>query len=360
MPQKQLNTPLLCANTKNFRQTLRETKAYRMDYYGIPILNNSLNTLDGNLNMGAKTQLQREIRNLAEEKNAIIFAHNYQPPEIQEIADYIGDSFGLCRKAQQIETDIILFCGVRFMAETAAILIPNKQVLIPDPNARCPMAAQLPASLIREAKTKHPGVPVVLYVNTTAEAKAEADVICTSSNLCTILEGLDTNPVLFGPDGNMADYAHHICGYDVIPIPDHGFCHVHVTFSFDPQILKLQHEHPNAKLLVHPECDWDLQSQADFIGSTGGMLEYARNSSAPSFIIATEVDLVTRLRKEIPNKTFFPALQYAVCKAMKKITLDKVKASLVKNQYPITVPAPIAKKARRAIQLMLDITTAPE
>ncbi|MFX1341287.1 MAG: quinolinate synthase NadA, partial [Promethearchaeota archaeon] len=142
--------------------------------------------------MGTKKKLQQEIRNLAEEKDAIILAHNYQPPEIQEIADYLGDSFGLCQKAQHIETNIILFCGVRFMAETAAILNPDKQVLIPDPSARCPMAAQLPASLIREAKTRHPGLPVVLYVNTTAEAKAEADVICTSSNLCKILEGLDT------------------------------------------------------------------------------------------------------------------------------------------------------------------------
>ncbi|MFX1300541.1 MAG: quinolinate synthase NadA [Promethearchaeota archaeon] len=307
--------------------------------------------------MDTKTQLQQEIRNLAEEKDAIILAHNYQPPEIQEIADYLGDSFGLCQKAQQIETDIILFCGVRFMAETAAILNPDKQVLIPDTSARCPMAAQLPASLIREAKTRHPGLPVILYVNTTAEAKAQADVICTSSNLCKILEGLDTNPVLFGPDGNMADYARYICGYDVIPIPEHGFCHVHVTFSFDPEILKLQQEHPGAKLLVHPECDWALQSQADFIGSTGQMLEYAQNSPAHIFIIATEVDLVTRLRKEIPNKTFLPALQYAVCKSMKKITLEKVRASLLKNQFPITVAAPIAKQARKAIQRMLDLTT---
>ncbi len=327
-----------------------------MDYDGIPISNNSINTMDGNLNMDTKKRLQQEIRNLAEEKDAIILAHNYQPPEIQEIADYLGDSFGLCQKAQEIETDIILFCGVRFMAETAAILNPDKQVIIPDPSARCPMAAQLPASLIREAKIQHPGLPVVLYVNTTAEAKAEADVICTSSNLCTILEGLETSPLIFGPDGNMADYARNICGYDVIPIPDHGFCHVHVTFSFDPQIQKLQREHPGAKLLVHPECDWDLQSRADFIGSTGQMLEYARNSPAHTFIIATEVDLVTRLRKEIPNKTFLPALQYAVCKSMKKITLEKVKTSLLKNQYPITVATPIAKRARKAIQRMLDLT----
>jgi quinolinate synthase len=311
----------------------------------------------GDHSMGSLDTLQREIRNLAKEHNTVILAHNYQPPEIQDIADYLGDSFGLCQKAQHIDADTILFCGVRFMAETAAILNPNKRVLIPDPNARCPMAAQLPAQLIREAKQKYPGVPVVLYVNTTAEAKAEADVICTSANLCTILKALDVNPVLFGPDGNMADYAHHICGFDVIPIPESGFCHVHITFSFDPQTFAYRQEHPDAKLLVHPECAWNIQEQADFIGSTGQMIQYARESSASSFIICTEVDLVTRMRHEIPGKTFFPALDYAICKAMKKITLEKVKASLIKDQFQVTVPTEVADKARTAIQRMLDLSS---
>lgn len=308
--------------------------------------------------MSSLTPLQREIRQLAKDQDTIIFAHNYQPGEIQEIADYLGDSFGLCQKAQQIDAETILFCGVRFMAETAAILNPDKRILIPDITARCPMAAQLPAHLIREAKKKHPGVPVVLYINTTAEAKAEADVICTSSNLCTILKGLDTNPVLFGPDGNMAEYARHICGYDVIPIPDYGFCHVHVTFSFDPQTLAYKQDHPGAKLLVHPECSWNLQEQADLIGSTGQMLQYAQDSPASTFIICTEVDLVTRLRRELPEKTFIPALDYAVCKAMKKITLQKVKASLVQDQFHITVPQSIAKRARIAVQRMIDLTAS--
>ena len=306
--------------------------------------------------MDTLTSQQREIRKLAKENNVVIFAHNYQPPEIQDIADYIGDSFGLCQKAQQIEAKTILFCGVRFMAETAAILNPNKRVLIPDSQARCPMAAQLPAKIVREAKQKHPGVPVVLYVNTTAEAKAEADVICTSSNLCTILDALETNPVIFGPDGNMADYARNVCGYDIIPIPDHGFCHVHVTFSFDPRALTLKQEHPHAKLLVHPECGWNIQEQADFIGSTGQMLQYARDSDASTFIICTEVDLVTRMRREIPGKTFIPGLDFAICKAMKKITLDKVLASLEQNQFHVTVPIEIADKAQSAIQRMLDLT----
>jgi quinolinate synthase len=306
--------------------------------------------------MDSLTKLQKDIRRLAKAHNTIVFAHNYQPPEIQAIADYVGDSFGLCQKAQGIEASTILFCGVRFMAETAAILNPDKHVLIPDPMARCPMAAQLPAKLIREAKEQHPGVPVILYVNTTAEAKAEAYVICTSSNLCDILKALDTNPVLFGPDGNMAEYARHVCGYDVIPIPDHGFCHVHVTFSFDPQVLKLKETYPQAELLVHPECEWNIQQQADFIGSTGQMLQYARDSQESTFLICTEVDLVTRMRKEMPNKTFIPALDYAICKAMKKITLEKVKASLTNNQFHVTVPQPIADKARVAIQRMLDLT----
>ncbi len=307
--------------------------------------------------MGSLSLLQREIRQLANKQNTVILAHNYQPPEIQDIADYIGDSFGLCQRAQHIDADTILFCGVRFMAETAAILNPSKRVLIPDPTARCPMAAQLPARLIRDAKKQHPGVPVVLYVNTTAEAKAEADVLCTSSNMCTILKALDTNPILFGPDGNMADYARHECGYDVIPIPDHGFCHVHETFSFDPQTLALKKEHPRARLLVHPECGRNIQKQADFIGSTGQMLQYARKSSATSFIICTEVDLVTRMRREMPEKTFIPALDYAVCKAMKKLTIEKVKASLVNDQFHVTVPKSIADKARKAIHRMLELST---
>jgi quinolinate synthase len=307
--------------------------------------------------MGSLTKSQKDIQRLAKEKDILILAHNYQPPEIQAIADYVGDSFGLCQKAQDIEVGTILFCGVRFMAETAAILNPDKRVLIPDPMARCPMAAQLPAKLIRAAKKQHPGVPVVLYVNTTAEAKAEADIICTSSNLCTILKALDTNPVLFGPDGNMAEYAHHVCGYDVIPIPDHGFCHVHVTFSFDPQVLTLKETYPQAELLVHPECEWNIQKQADFIGSTGQMLQHARDSQKSTFIICTEVDLVTRMRKEMPHKTFIPALDYAICKAMKKLTLEKVKASLTNNQYHVTIPKTIADRARVAIQRMLDLTS---
>ncbi len=310
--------------------------------------------------MGTLNSLQRQIKQLAQEQNAVILAHNYQLPEIQEIADYVGDSFGLCQKAQQTDADLILFCGVRFMAETAAILNPNKPVLIPDLAARCPMAAQLPAKLIRQAKKSYPGIPVVLYVNTTAEAKSEADVVCTSSNLCTILKALNSTPILFGPDGNMAEYARHICGYDVIPIPDHGFCHVHVIFSFDPKLLTLKQEYPDAKLLVHPECGWELQSRADFIGSTGQMLNFARENSSSTFIIATEVDLVTRMRREIPGKQFIPALDYAICNAMKKITLEKVKESLTKNQFLVTVPQEIADKARNAIQRMLTLTGASE
>lgn len=306
--------------------------------------------------MNTVKRLQREIKRLAWQRDAIIFAHNYQSREIQEIADYIGDSFGLCQRAQNIDAKVILFCGVRFMAEMATILNPSKRVLIPDPLAKCPMAAQLPVQLIRQAKAKYPGVPVVLYVNTTAEAKAEADVTCTSSNLCQILEALEGDTFIFGPDGNLAEHALHICKKNIIPIPNHGFCYVHVTFSFDPKVLKLRQEHPEAKLLVHPEVAWKLQEQADFIGSTSQMLQYARESPATTFIIATEVDMVTRLRREIPVKTFIPALDYARCKAMKKHTLNKVKDSLENDQYHVTVPEPIAKRARKAIQCMLDFT----
>jgi quinolinate synthase len=303
--------------------------------------------------------LQQKIRQLAHDRDAMLLAHNYQPPEIQSIADYVGDSLGLCLKAQDIDAKTILFCGVLFMAETAAILNPTKTVLIPDPDARCPMAAQLPANLIQKAKSQYPGVPVVLYVNTTAEAKAEADVVCTSSNLCQVLDALNTEPILFGPDGNLATYARNICNREVITIPEHGFCHVHVTFTFDPDIHQLMQEYPNAELLVHPECDWELQAKADFIGSTGQMLKYAKERPTSVFIIATEVDMTTRLRNAIPNKTFIPALRYARCKAMKKITLLKVKDSLLKMKYQVTVPKTIAARARQAIEKMIHLTQTP-
>jgi quinolinate synthase len=308
--------------------------------------------------MTSVKRVQQEIRALAREHGTVILAHNYQPPGIQEIADYVGDSFELSRQAQQSDAQVVLVCGVLFMAETAAILNPTKRVLIPDPTARCPLASQLPAQMVRKAKAQHPGIPVVLYINTTAEAKAEADAVCTSSNLCQILKALDSGTVLFGPDGNMAEYATHICRQHVIPIPDHGFCPVHETFSFDPHISQLRAQFPHAKLLVHPECDWGLQAQADFIGSTGQMLAFARDSSATTFIIATEVDLINRLHRELPRKTFLPALEYAKCKQMKKVTLEKVKASLEQNQHVVWVPERVARSARVALQRMLDLTSS--
>ena len=306
--------------------------------------------------MDSVKALQKEIRRLAQKRNAVILSHNYQIAEIQEIADYVGDSFGLSRQAQKVDTDVIVFCGVYFMAEIAAILNPTKTVLIPEPKARCPMAAQLSAKQLREAKAKHPGVPVVLYVNTTAEAKAEADVTCTSSNLCQILNQLEGDTVIFGPDANMAAYAERVCKKKVIPVPAQGFCHVHVTFSFAPELPQFLWENPDALFLVHPECGPAIQELADYIGSTSQMIQYARDSPADTFIIATEVDLVTRMRREIPDKTFIPALDHARCKAMKKITLAKVKDSLELDQYRVTVPEPIAKRARQALQRMLDLT----
>jgi quinolinate synthase len=308
--------------------------------------------------MTSTKQLQQEIRALAHERHAVILAHNYQSPEVQDVANYVGDSFGLSQQAQRSDAQVVLVCGVLFMAETVAILNPTKRVLVPDPTARCPLASQLPAQMVRKAKAQHPGLPVALYINTSAEAKAESDVVCTSANLCQVLKALNAVTILFGPDGNMAEHAAHVCGQHVIPIPEHGFCPVHETFSFDPHISQLRAQHPDAKLLVHPECDWELQSQADFIGSTGQMLEYARKSPATAFIIATEVDLINRLHHELPQKTFLPALEYAKCKQMKKVTLEKVKASLLQNQHVVWVPERIARPARKALQRMLDLTTA--
>jgi len=295
-------------------------------------------------------QLQREVRDLAQRKRAVILVHNYQPPAIQEIADHLGDSLGLCRQAQETDARILLFCGVVFMAETAAIL---NRVLIPDPTARCPMAAQLPASLVRQARRQHPGLPVILYVNTLAEAKAEADITCTSANLCQVLRRLDAPQVLFGPDANMAHYASNHCSRKVIPIPPDGGCPVHRAITVE-HTTSLLEKHPQARLLAHPECNPPVQAQAHHIGSTEQMLSHAKSSPATTFIIATEVDMVTRLRRELPHKTFIPANPNAICQAMKLHTLQKIKAALLQERHQVTVHPQIARRARRAIYQMLQ------
>ncbi len=304
-------------------------------------------------------ELQARIRELAERKGAVILAHNYQRAEVQEIADYIGDSLFLARKAMEVDAELVVFCGVDFMAETAAFLNPDKRVILPEKASTCPMAAQLPASLVREVKREHPGAPVVLYVNTLAEAKAEADVICTSANAIEVIKALGADKVIFGPDRNLCWHvARHLPGVELVPVPEHGYCYVHKLFTPE-EVLKLKEERwPGARLLVHPECDPELQLAADLVGSTSQMYKYARDSPDGVFLVATEIGLVERMNRELPGKLAVPAKPDAICAEMKLITLEKVLKALEEEKPVVEVPKPIAEKAREAVERMFELMGA--
>jgi quinolinate synthase len=299
-------------------------------------------------------ELQKEIIALKKDKNAIILAHNYQTGEIQEIADFIGDSLELCIKASEItDTDLIVFCGVDFMAETAAILNPDKKIVLPDRNAECPMAHMLTADEIKIYKKRYPDAAVVLYVNTLAEAKAEADILCTSANAVKIVESLKEDKILFGPDMNLAWFvSHQLKDKEIIPAPEGGHCYVHKMFNLG-DLYFLREKYPDADILVHPECDPEVQEYADYILSTGGMIKHVAESNKQIFIIGTEVDLVTRLKRENPDKIIIPALKDAICENMKLTNLDKVKNALINQEFEVEVLRVTAEKAKVAIDKML-------
>lgn len=300
-------------------------------------------------------ELSKKISRLKKEKNAILLAHNYQTPDIQIEAEYLGDSLGLARKSSEVEADIVVFAGVDFMAETAAILNPDKKILIPDRGARCPMAGMLPVEKVREAKREHSDAALVLYVNTLAEARAEADITCTSANSVQVVNSLDEDTILFGPDRNLAWHVKQNTDKEIIPIPKDGHCYVHKMFS--PEDVKLlSEEHPEAEVLVHPEAGPRVQELADYICSTSQMLSRAEESSAEEFIIATEVGLVHRLRREFPDKKFYPVLDDGICKEMKMHTLRRVYESLRDEKFVVEVPSDIAIKARKATERMLEVS----
>jgi len=301
--------------------------------------------------------LADEIVRLKKEKKAVILAHNYQRPEIQDIADYVGDSIELSRKAQhEKEAEIIVFAAVDFMAESAAILNPNKRVLLPCLGARCPMAQMLTIDEIKRMKRLYPQAPLVLYVNTLAATKAYCDICCTSANALKVIESLNADTVLFGPDRNLAEYAQRKTGKKIIPVPEWGFCPTHLLFQpEDVRILKMQH--PDAVVMVHPECNFEMQKTADFVGSTSQMCRYAKESRARTFIVGTEEGLLHRLRKDNPEKQFVLAYEGAVCPNMKLNTLDRLYASLKEEKHLVTVPQPIAKKARKALEKMLELNS---
>jgi len=296
------------------------------------------------------------ILRLKKQKKAIILAHNYQRPEVQDIADYVGDSIELCKKAmEEKEAKTIIFSAVDFMAESASILNPDKKVFLPSPGARCPMAQMLPSEQVKAWKKKYPKAPIVLYVNTLAEAKAECDVCCTSANAVEVIGSLDADTVLFGPDNNLGWYAQRKTGKNIIPIPKKGFCPTHLLFLKEDIELSKQ-QHPDAVVAVHPECTPDVQAMADFVGSTSQICRYAKQAKAKKYIIATEVGIIHRLQKENPEKTFIIAYDGAICPNMKLNTLERIYLSLKEEKHPITVPNPIAKKARKALENMFSLT----
>ena len=300
--------------------------------------------------------LADKIMKLKKEKKAVILAHNYQRPEIQDIADYVGDSIELSRKAmEEKEAEIIVFSAVDFMAESAAILNPEKKVLLPSLGARCPMAQMLTVEEIKRWKALYPLVPVVLYVNTLASAKAYCDVCCTSANAVKVVESVNAETVLFGPDRNLADYVQRKTGKTIIPIPEWGFCPTHLLFQpEDVQVLKMQY--PEAVVMVHPECPLEMRNIADFVGSTSQMCRYAKENNAKIFIVATEEGLLHRLRKDNPEKQFILAYEEAVCPNMKLNTLERLYAALKEERYLVTVPEAIAKNARKALEKMFELT----
>jgi quinolinate synthase len=303
--------------------------------------------------------LFEEIEKLKKQKNAIILAHYYQEPDIQDIADYIGDSLGLSQEAAKTEADIIVFAGVHFMAETAKILSPTKKVLLPDVKAGCSLADSCPPHLFKKFKEKYPDHVVITYVNCTAELKAMSDIVCTSTNAVQIVESLPKDQkIIFGPDKNLGAWVSKKTGRDLVLW--NGACMVHEIFSRE-KITKLKERHPAAKFIAHPECEEQVLQMADYIGSTTGLLKYTMNSDAKEFIVATESGIIHQMEKANPNKTFIPAPPNNNCACndcpyMKRNTLEKLYLCLKNERPEVTVPAHIIVEARKPIERMLEIS----
>lgn len=296
--------------------------------------------------------LQQEIRQLKEEQSAILLVHNYQLPEIQDIADLTGDSLELSRGAATMEGDVIVFCGVDFMAETAAILSPEKTVLLPAEDACCPMAQMISADDLRVAKEQCPDAAVVCYVNTTAEVKAESDICCTSSNAVKVVNAVEQEQVLFVPDQNLGRYVQRFTKKKVLPWE--GFCVVHDRIT-PAQVDAARKAHPGAMVLVHPECRPEVIDCADIVASTSGIIREVCSQKAQEFIIGTEVGILYRLSRECPGKSCYPLSEAAVCRNMKKTDLQKVRDSLKTLRPRVEVPRDIADRARGAIEKMLAL-----
>jgi quinolinate synthase len=316
------------------------------------------------LQFNGHDELVGEILKLKKERNAVILSHNYQVPEVQDIADFVGDSLGLSQAAARTTADVIVFCGVHFMAETASIISPHKKVLIPDLEAGCSLAATIDAEQLRRWKNQHPNAVVVSYINTTAEVKAESDYVCTSSNAVKVVNSIpEDREVLFLPDLFLGAFVKEKTGREIEIWP--GECHVHAGITPDIVNQKLS-EHSDAEFLIHPECGCvtqfmyfaekgDFNPQLTHVYSTEGMVRHAHQSQADKFLVATETGILHRMKKENPGKLFLPVKDDAVCQYMKMITLEKVADSLRNMVYEVRVPHETADKARLAIQRMLEL-----
>ncbi|MGZ0051319.1 quinolinate synthase NadA [Brevibacillus gelatini] len=300
-------------------------------------------------------ELRERLMQLKKERNAIILAHFYQRPEIQEVADFIGDSFGLAQKAKETDADVILFCGVHFMGESAKILNPQKKVIIPDERAGCPMADMVNVEGLRKLKAQHPNAKVVAYINTSADVKAETHICCTSSNAKRVIESVDSDEIIWVPDKNLGHYVSQFT--DKKMIIWEGYCNTHDQLSVE-DIMTLKRQHPEALVVVHPECRPEVVALADYVGSTTGILKYCRESSHKEFIIGTEDGTRYMLEKDSPDKKFIFASKYLVCPNMKVNNLKKCVEALETMKPEIYVPKDIADAARASLERMLEVAPA--
>jgi quinolinate synthase len=299
-----------------------------------------------------QADLIKRIQELKLKRNAVILSHYYSRPEVQDIADFVGDSLALSQEAVRQDADIIVFCGVHFMGESAAILSPKKTVLLPEIDATCPMADMVDVEGLKKLKEKHPDAPVVSYVNSSAAIKAESYICCTSANAVEVVNSLDAEEVIFVPDKNLAAYVDARTDKKIISWEGHCPTH-HLVQKED--VLKMKEKHPQAKFIAHPECRPEVLELADHVASTRGMIVYAKNSPAQEFIIGTECGLIHGLLKAAPEKTYYCISEFACCPSMKMVNLEKVLASLEKMQYVVTVPEDMRVRAKEALDRMLAV-----
>ncbi len=300
-----------------------------------------------------KYTLISNISKLKSQKNALILAHNYQLPEVQEVADSVGDSLSLCRKAAKSQEDIIVFCGVRFMAETAKLLNPKKTVLLPSLNAKCPMADMIDRDTIRELKGRYRDAKVVCYVNSSVDVKAESHISCTSSNAVDIVNSQKVDRIIFTPDRNLASYVEeHVHTKEIIKTD--GYCPVHASLTAE-DIYKKKAKYPHAKVLVHPECTSSAREHANFVGGTEAIIDYAIGSADEQFLIGTEIGVLHRLKKSCPDKEFHMLSDKLVCPGMKDITLERIHNALLWEQYPINIDTDVHRDAADSLHRMFEI-----